>query len=335
MTGKLPVAVLGNSDSHAYQDTLLLQGDLRGAGYRPNTFQWTEIWARLRPTEVDQGRWGVWGSRLKIARLRRALGMSARAPMKLDYEFNFALSGARCANLLDEGFPQAPALLSLMDRSPGAWAGGVVIIRIGINSVGLTPQLEEYAATGLTSAARDRVAGCVSAIERTVQLIRSRHPTTKIVLVSISDDRNLASNLERWRDRASNENIEAVQALFDAGLRGLAAKDAHAAFIDERAWFRRQWGGRTPDGAPDYRTVSLGGTTPVRNAIGDHPSNLTLADGHAGTVSNALWLNELIDVLNARWQLRLTPLRTEEIARLADPEGTYGLRAMVTPVPDK
>jgi hypothetical protein len=325
-TGKLSVAVLGDSDSHSYQDSLLLhEPGMRGGAYRATTLQWTDIWARLRPHEVDLGRWGIWGSRLKVARLLRALGANPRAPRKMDHEFNFAMSGARCAELLDDGFPQAPALLNLMNRSPRRWANGVVIIRMGINGVGLTPQLEEYASSGLTPAVRQRVAACVTSVDRASRLIRSKHPTTKLVIVSISDDRNVASNLERWRDRAALENIESVLAHFDEGLRGLA-QDSNTIFLDERDWFRRQWGGRTPDGMPDYRTMSFGGRESVSNSIGDHPRHLTLTDGHAGTVSNGMWLVNLVDLLNQRWNIGLTPITESEIARLADPDGRYGIR---------
>jgi len=324
----LPVAVLGNSDSHSYQDSLLLRGPTsRGGTYRSVTYQWTEIWMRLRGNEVDLGAWGIWGSRWKIARVVQGLGVAARAPRKQDYEYNFAVSGARCGHLLDEGYPQVPSLLRVTNRDRERWAQGIVIIRIGINSFGLTNQLDEYGTRGLDASARERVMNCVSAIERTVQLIRSRYPMVHIVLVPISDDTNLASNLDRWRDPAALARIDAVLSLFEDQLRAMAERDPRMAFLDERGWFRQQWGSRSSDGAPAYRSISLGGPVPVTNSMGDHPRHLTLSDGHAGTVSNGLWLMNLVELLNARWALGLTPITGDEIARLADPEGRLGLRS--------
>jgi hypothetical protein len=324
----LPVAVLGNSDSHSYQDSLLLHGPTtRGGPYRAVTYQWTEIWMRLRGSEVDLGTWGTWGSRWKVARVLQAVGVPARAPRKQDYAHNFAVSGAHCAHLLDEGFPQVPPLLRVMNRDRDRWAKGVVIIRIGINSFGRTAQLEEYSTRGLDTSARERVMNCVSAIERAISHIRSKHPTVRIVLIPISDDTNLAANLDRWRDPTALARIDEVLSLFEERLRAMADRDQRLAFLDERGWFRRQWGSRAPDGSPDYRAVSFGGPVPVTNSMGDHPRHLTLSDGHAGTVSNGLWLMNLVDLLNARWGLGLTPITRDEIARLADPDGRVGLRA--------
>ena len=326
---RLRVGVLGNSDSHSYHDSLQLRdSNARGGGFRATTFQWTEVWSRLRPNEVNLGDWGVWGTSLRTARGIRLLGMESRGPRKLDYRFNMALSGARCVHLTETAARQAQPLVQLMDADSAGWANGIVVIRIGINSVGRTEDLDAYARNGPTPDARAKIDECVRYIESAIQLIRASHPTARIVVVGIADDSDWWENHDRWTTPSALTNIDAVLDLFDGRLRELAARDRNIAFLDERSWFRQQWGSRSRvDGHPAYRAVKLGGPDSIVNASGDHPRNLGVADGHAGTVANGLWLNALIDVINQRWQLTLHPLTPTEIARLADPSGDYGIRA--------
>ena len=67
--GAIPLAVLGDSDSHAYQDSILipLSSGKRGGKFRATTLQWTEVLDKLRSTQINQGAWGVWGAPIKIA----------------------------------------------------------------------------------------------------------------------------------------------------------------------------------------------------------------------------------------------------------------------------
>jgi len=321
------VAVLGDSDSHSYHDSLAFADPaLRGGPFRGTTFQWTEIWARLRPTEVDLGPWGRWGTRGTVAAVWRVLGLEGRAPPKWDFRYNYAFSGARCNTLTETLARQAPPLVRRMNREPDRWSRGVVVVRIGINSIGKLEDLDEYARTGPTPAIRARVAECLGYIERAVVLIRTRHPATRVVLVGIADDANWAKALDRWQHPVALANIAGVLDLFDGRLRALAAADPRTAFLDERAWFARHWGGRDSTGRPAYHAVGVGGAVPVSNTVGDHPRNLAVADGHAGTVANGLWLQELIRVIESNWRLGLTSVSLAEIARLADPTGSLGIR---------
>src|SRR5690606_24486956 len=94
----VPLAVLGDSDSHAYHDTLHFPPGwpARGGPSRAITFQWTEVLARRRPEAIDLGPWGRWGMRRSWARVLGRLGRTVRAPRKEDHRHNFAVSGARC-----------------------------------------------------------------------------------------------------------------------------------------------------------------------------------------------------------------------------------------------
>jgi hypothetical protein len=135
----IALAVLGDSSSHSYQDSLSFpQGSAdRGGAFRARTFQWIEALARLRGNELNPGPWVRWGRPGQVAWLRGAIGLHiGRTPRKEDYLFNFAGSGASCSDLM--GGPlwrrgQAPQLVELMDHNPARWRSGVIVIRIGNN----------------------------------------------------------------------------------------------------------------------------------------------------------------------------------------------------------
>jgi hypothetical protein len=322
-----PLAVLGDSDSHSYHDVVYLsKASARGGEFRSVTWQWTEVLSRLRGRSIDQGEWGTWGTPIKVAEFLDWLGLGGRAPRKQDYRFNFAVSGAKCSDLMTGYYRQAPRLLSLMDRDPELWQSGVVSIRIGVNSIGMEPQLTRYAKEGATSAVREEVSRCVAWIQQSVDLLRHRHPQLKFVLVGILDNSDWPPLHDRWRSAREHRNITAVLDLFDDALRSMAAKEPGIAFFDDRAWFRKNWGDHGPNGEPHYRTVNLGGRTSVANTQGDRPENAVVADGHAGSVWNALWVRDYVALLNASFGMSIPSVTTEEIAKFVDPEGSFGLR---------
>jgi hypothetical protein len=324
---RIPLAVLGDSDSHSYHDGVLLRDpSLRGGEFRPTTYQWTEILARLRGNEIDLGEWGIWGTRRTLATLLEHVGIPARAPRKEDYRYNFALSGAVCEDLLEGPERQVERLLHLMKEAPSRWERGVVVIRIGINSIGNREDLDRYAQSGLDGENRRGIEACTADVRRAMTMIREAFSHTKFIVVGMSDDTNLPDNFARWRDRASIRNIESVFAWYEDSLKALCAADPQAAFFSDREWFKSVWGFRGEDGSSEYREVSLGGPVAVANRIGDHPRNVTLADGHAGTVSNGLWARSLVELLNARFGFAIEPISAAEIAELADPQGVYGIR---------
>ncbi|MEJ7747317.1 MAG: hypothetical protein WKF61_11365, partial [Luteimonas sp.] len=95
----IPLAVLGDSNSHSYQDQISFPADSkeRGGARRPQTFQWTEVLARMRGHELDLGAWVTWGRPGFVARAREWVRLpGGRAPKKQDYRYNFANSGAAC-----------------------------------------------------------------------------------------------------------------------------------------------------------------------------------------------------------------------------------------------
>ncbi len=328
LTGVIPLAVLGDSDSHAYQDTILipLASGKRGGKFRATTLQWTEVLDKLRSSQVNQGTWGVWGAPIKIAETLDWLGLGGRAPRKLDFRYNFAVSGAECADLMTGYYRQVPRLLAEMNRVPEQWRRGVVMIQIGVNTIGQNESLDRYAKSGVTPQIRAEILACVEAHRQAISLIAASHTHTRFIVAGIFDNANIAGNFERWTTPAELANIAAALDIFDTGLLSLCAANPNITFIDARSWFREHWGSRDVNGKPAYKSVNLGGAASVANTRGDDPRNAVLADDHGGVVYNALWARRSIEAMNSAFSLNLAPITLAEIALLADPSGLMGLR---------
>jgi hypothetical protein len=317
----IPVGVLGDSDSHAFQDMLSFPpgSARRGGRFRATTFQWTEVLARMRAEQLDFGPWGEWGSRGSIARVREWLGRDGRAPRKQDYQYNFARSGAGCDELMSGGWRQAPRLVGLMDRDPARWQKGLVVIRIGVNSFGLADSLDLLARDSAAAEVQATISDCVAQIRAAVGLIHARHPQTRIVVVGILDNAHWPPYFDRWQSSAQLSRITAGLDRFDSVLRELAAHDPRLAFFDDRAWFAQRWGARDARGQPDYKTVSIGPRLSVSNTSGDDPSHSVVADGHAGVVWNTLWAQSLLALVNTSFGMNLTPITDAQVQRFLEP----------------
>jgi len=323
----IPLAVLGDSNSHSYQDNAWFPADTteRGGPLRSRTFQWTEVLARMRGQELDLGPWVRWGRPGVVARAREWLGLhGGRAPKKEDYLYNFANSGAACKNLMGGRFRQAPRLVTLMDEEPERWLRGVVVIRIGLNNwAGL---LDLQARDPHAPELRAAIAYCAGEIGDAVALIHAAHPSTRILLVGIGNEADDPGNFDRWQSAAETRNIEIALADFNAAIRRSTRGDARVAYFDDLAWFRARWGSRDSDGKPDYKTAAIGAALRVTNTAGDDPHNAMLADHHAGLAWNAMWAQSLVARLKDAFGLPLTPINDDELARFVEPL-VNGIRA--------
>ena len=313
----LRLGVVGDSDSHAYHDSLHFDGSRghRGGEYHASTLQWTEALQRLRGRWIDQGAWARHGLPGGVGVLAAWLDLPARAPAKEDFEYNFAVSGARCESLMG-GERQLPQLVRLMDEAPAQWRGGVVLVRIGVNSFGQRDSLERLAHDPRDRALSDEIDACIGAVRGAVAYLHRHHPATRVVLVGIFDNSNIGDDAATDRPPRALANIAAALDRYDDALRAMAAADARIAFFDDRAWFAGLWGGRTPAGAPAYRDLPIGGRFRVANSQGDAPVNAVLADGHAGTAWNALWASALVDLLNRRFDAGIPPVEESEVLPL-------------------
>jgi hypothetical protein len=307
-----PVGVMGDSDSHSYQDRIWLpEGvDAPGGPYRKQTFQWTEVLAQLRSPALDLGSWGVWGERKRWVQVKDWLGWPGRAPRKEDFEHNFALGGSRCDALTTGIYRQAPRLAALMDRNPTRWQRGVVIIRIGIIDIGLADSLDALAKDAEDAGVQARTTACLGHIREAVSLIHARHPQTRIVLVGILDNSDYPPYFERWSTGTQFRNISAGLDRFDAGLRQIAAGNpSRIAFFDDRAWFRQRFGSRQEG----FKTVTVSDRLRVEHTLGAHPRHSVLPDGHAGLAWNTLWAQSMVQFINERFALNIAPISDAQV----------------------
>lgn len=313
------LAVLGDSGSHSYQDSVSFPPGSadRGGAFRARTFQWTEVLARLRGNQINQGPWVRWGQSNQIAWLRDLIGLHVgRTPRKEDYLYNFAVSGATCGSLLGgplRRYAQAPRLVELMDHDPGRWRNGVVVIRIGNNDWWAV--LDDQARDPKAPTVRAAAAYCVEQIAATITAIHRAHPGTRILLVGTDNGANEPDALERYRSAEALNNIQAAFDDFNAQLRELAGSDMRIAFFDAGIWFRNHWGTRGYDGASAFKIVAIGEKLRVTNTVGDAPTNAELSDHHAGLVWNTLFAQSLVARLQEAFGLPLTPISDEDVER--------------------
>jgi hypothetical protein len=317
------LAVLGDSDSHSYRDAIT--GLRRGGDYHDVAYQWTEILARVRPEFLDQGEYTAWGSRAILARARDLLGLEAKTPRKQDFRWNYAWSGARCASLTSAWPWQARWVATSLRADPEAWADGLVLVKIGVNDLGQRRHLDAYAATGLRDAERAVIAGCAREIGTALDMIRAASPTVRVLVVGVADDSSWPPETTPQRSAEEVARIRAVLNAYDDALRSLVAERAGMAFMDDRAWYYEHFADRDSAGNSQPSSISFGGRTPVTNSQGDAPNNLMLADGHAGTVANGLWVRHLIRTLDRELGFEIPEISDADIARIADPHGEYGI----------
>jgi hypothetical protein len=320
ITSAIPLAVIGDSGSHSYQDPITFPpgGGLRDAALRDQTYQWTEVMTRLRGQEVDLGPWVRWGRGGVVAWMRDLVGLGGgRSPLKEDYLYNFSNSGAACKNImgdrLGQRYRQAPRLVALMDEEPERWRRGVVFIHIGANDWNrlLDLQAQDPAAPELL----ETIDYCRDQIERAVDAIHASHPSTRVLVIGPASDADDPGTFDRFRDAKARANIRTAVNTLSKALGGIAARHpGFVAFVDNGAWFRQRWGERGPDGEPAYHEVRIGHLQ-VSNTAGDGLENAWLGDGHAGTAMNTLWAQFLFERLRELTEAPLTPISDEEVVR--------------------
>ncbi len=317
---RVPIGVIGDSDSCSYQGRIMFTpGDPpSGGAFHASTLQWPEVLARIREKQVYLGEWNVWGIPrwLAMTRLRDALGLRWRGPRKEDYRYNFAWPSG-CSSLLEGGWRQVPRLAEVMNEDPVRWRRGVVIIRIGVNDFG-KESLDSLAIDPGAPAVRKIMQQCLTDIESSVALIRSKNSETRIVLVGIFDNVNWPGYLDKFRSGVEISNIAQGLDYFDDGLRSLCASGANMAFFDDRAWFRGHWGARDSDGRPAYSTLAAGSHLKVGNTAGDAPESAVLANGHAGLVWNVLWVQSLVNLMRTSLGLQIDAISDREVGEFVD-----------------
>jgi hypothetical protein len=329
--GCVPFGMLGDSDTAAYHDTVTFPatGPQPGGEFHAITFQWPEVLVRIRDRQVDLGEWAVWGVPrwLSMARVRDGLGLRWRGPQRQTHRHNLAWPSF-CESLTEGAWRQAQRLVDVMDEQPGRWSEGVVVIRSGVNSFGKAKKMDVLAKNAEDPGAVALIASCVSKVREAVRLIHQSHPATRVVLVGILNNSDWPPYFDRWQSVAEQRNLNRGLDHFDAALRAMADGDPRLAFFDDRAWFAKRWGRRSADtGMPDYRAVRIGQHLSVTNTVGDSPEHAVLDNLHAGLVWNALWVQDLVELVRTQFGLPVDAIsdaevslfveaRVEELARL-------------------
>jgi hypothetical protein len=316
--GKVPIGMLGDSDTAAYQDRVSspVGSKQPGGVFHAITFQWPEVLARLRVQQVDLGPWAVWGvpKWLSMARVRDGLGFAWRGPQRETHQHNLAWASG-CNDLNEGAWRQTPRLIDVMNEQPEAWSRGVVVIRIGVNNFGKEADLAALAANPYDPKTLNAMDKCVDAIGQSVRTIHSSHPQVRIVLVGIFNNADWGPYQTKWTSAQAQKNLNQGLDHFDNSLRKIVFADKRLAFFDDRAWFATHWGGRNPEtGQPDYKVVRIANGLEVTNTSGDSPNHAVLANLHAGLVWNVLWTQALIDLLKAQFGMELTAITNDEVA---------------------
>ena len=220
-----------------------------------------------------------------------------------------------------------PGLLAEMARDPKGWKDvpSVVLIRIGINSLGKREDLQAFAKTGADADNLARVQACADQVAQAVSALKARDPALDIILVGILNNVDWPPLHASFRNAQELTNIAAVLDAYDQRLRQIAESTKGVHFFDDRAFFRHWFGARETDGQPAYKHVKLFGKREVGVTQGDEPWNAVIGDGHAGTVWNGLWAAAMVDEFNRIKGLDIPPIRPVEIAHAADPDGRFGL----------
>lgn len=317
----IPLAILGDSDSHSYQDTVSFPegGPDRGGRYRAQTWQWGELLSRLRGDQLDLGPWGTWGTRRAIAKTQDALGWSGRFPRKMDYRHNMAVSGAVCQDL-SQG-RMVKQLIDLMNEKPQRWRKGIVVIRIGVNDVGTRQALSGWAQNGRDPKLVAQVQACIAQYKQAVTSIWQAHPQVRFVLVGLFDNSNWAPLIDKWQDPVALQNIATGLDAFNAPLKSFAQHDKRLSFFDDQAWFKQHWGGRRADGSPGYGVAHIDGRWPTPNTSGNSPNHANVQDGHAGTIWNLLWTQALVRHINTAFATDVPDISDQDLAHYLSSTG--------------
>jgi hypothetical protein len=310
------LAVLGDSDSHSYQDRYSFPpgSPARGGAYRVSTLQWTEVLIGLRLKSIDLGPWGEWGQRRPLAQMLDWLGMESRTPKKEDFLYNLAASGAGCNDLMSGIYRQAPRLADLMRPQPDAWRGAIIVIKMGINDIGNYSMLKLMAQDPSSPVVRERSLNCANRIEETILFLRKIQPKIRFVLVSPFNDNDDPGNLAEWNSALEQANLKKGFMHLDNSLRTITTKNQSVHYMNDGEWFHMRWGSRDANGKPNYQTVHIAGVIDVTNTAGDEPTNAVLNDHHAGLVWNTLWAQALVNEINDAWMVGIPAITDGEAA---------------------
>jgi hypothetical protein len=257
--------VMGDSISDEYR-----ADDDRGGAYEATTLNWLELLVRYRSLDA-----GAWGTR--------------SFPRRSGYEFNWALSGARAADVIDDG--QAAGLAQQVAQGRVSWA----LLMIGANDFtnwnGTYTEIYDGSLSGAALTAK--IDKLVADITQALDLVGSAGPV-RLLVANLTDRGATPGFQAEFPDAARRQVVSNAILAVNAGIaaaaaqRGVTVVDLHglAATLIPQI---------------DANGNLIVGGEPISLVVpGDEPHHMLLGDDeHAGTVAAGIMANYILDAIAA------------------------------------
>jgi hypothetical protein len=256
--------VIGDSSSDEFR-----ADDNRGGAYAATTLNWVELLVRYRG--LDAGPWGTWGGSRRTG-----------------YEYNWARSGARAADLISQG--QADGLAQQVAEGRIAWA----LLMVGTNDFGTSTYTDIYNGTLSGPALSAMIDGIVASITQAVDTVRAGGPVLLLVTNIPTTTGINPAVLSMFPDPARRQLVTDAMVAVNMGIEAALAQRG-LPMVDLDAL-----------GAGFFARVDASGNMNVGGELislfvpGDEPHHGLLGDNHhAGTVMQGLIANYFLDHLAA------------------------------------
>jgi hypothetical protein len=256
--------VMGESSSDEFR-----ADDNRGGAYAATTLNWVELLVAHRG--LDAGPWGTWGGSRRTG-----------------YEYNWARSGARAADLISQG--QAAGLAQQVAEGRISWA----LLMIGTNDFGTATYTDIYNGTLSGAALTAMTDGIVASIAQAVDTVRAAGPVLLLVTnIPTTTQQNTAVQ-SMFPDPARRQLVTNAMVAANTGIQNaLAQRDVPMVNLDG-------FGGSLFSRMDANGNLNVSGELISLVVSGDEPHHSLLGDNrHAGTVMQGLLANYFLDQLEA------------------------------------
>jgi len=257
--------VMGDSSSDEFRGD-----DNRGGAYAATTLNWVELLARYRG--LDFGSWGTRGE-----------------PRRTGYEYNWARSGARAADVISQG--QAAGLARQVAEGRVASA----LLMIGANDFAVSNGTYQEVYHGAVSGAAltAKIDGVVASIAQALDIVRSAG-AVRVLVVNLPAVEATPSYRAELPDRARRRAVTDAIVAVNAGIARVAARRG-ITVVDLDKIAARLFSQVDAEG-----NLSIAGERLNLMVPGDEPHHALLADNHhGGTVSEGMLANYFLDHLAA------------------------------------
>jgi lysophospholipase L1-like esterase len=275
------LGVMGDSGSDEYR-----ADDNRGGAYAATTLNWVELLHQKRQIDV-----GAWGTR--------------PAPRRTGYEYNWARSGARAADVVAEG--QHTGLAQQVQSGRVSH----VVFQIGANDFAIwnNTYAEIYDGTSSEAQVQQKVDEIIADMTTAIDTVRAAGPV-KIVVANFPDRSRTVAFASRFPDPARRQRVVDAIVAVNQRLGGVVEARPGAALADLFGYGTVMLGRLDAGG-----NLVVGGEKITIREDGDEPHHLVLGDHeHAGTVAEGLIDNDIyIEVLNSRFDAGIAPFSEREL----------------------